>query len=48
MIVIIGLVPEEVGKALASPIETPGVSCSSPHGPATLVRRSLPIRQVPI
>ena len=32
MIVIIGLVPEEVGNALASPIQTPGVSCSSPHG----------------
>jgi hypothetical protein len=26
MIVIIGLVPEAVGKALASPIHTPGVS----------------------
>ena len=26
MIVIIGLVPELVGKALASPIHTPGVS----------------------
>ncbi len=26
MIVIIGLVPEAVGKALASPIQTPGVS----------------------
>ncbi len=30
MIVIIGLVPDEVGKALASPIHTPGVSCNSP------------------
>ena len=37
MIVIIGLVPDEVGKALASPIQTPGASCSSPQGPATLV-----------
>ena len=39
MIVIIGLVPEAVGKALASPIQTPGVSCSSPHGLATDVSR---------
>ena len=37
MIVIIGLVPDEVGNALASPIHTPGVSCSSPYGFATLV-----------
>ncbi len=35
MIVIIGLVPEGVGNALASPIQTPGVSCSSPRGSAT-------------
>ena len=48
MIVIIGFVPEEVGKALASPIQTPVVSCSSPQGPATLVCGSFPIRQVPI
>ena len=48
MIVIIGLVPEEVGKALASPIQTPGVSCSSPQGPATLVPASVPMRHVPI
>ncbi len=48
MIVIIGLVPEEVGNALASPIQTPGVSCSSPSGLATLVCASAPIRQVPI
>ena len=48
MIVIIGLVPEEVGKALASPIHTPGVSCSSPHGSATLVGGSVPMRHVPI
>ena len=32
MIVIIGLAPEAVGKALASPIHTPVVSWSSPHG----------------
>ena len=32
MIVIIGFVPEGVGNALASPIHTPGVSCSSPYG----------------
>ena len=37
MIVIIGLVPEGVGKALASPIQTPLVSCSSPRGSATEV-----------
>jgi hypothetical protein len=30
MIVIIGFVPDALGKALASPIQTPGVSCSSP------------------
>ena len=32
MIVIIGLVPDGVGNARASPIHTPGVSCSSPRG----------------
>ena len=48
MIEIIGLVPDEVGKALPSPIQTPLVSCSSPHGPATDVCGSAPIRQVPI
>ena len=48
MIVIIGLVPEAVGKALASPIQTPGVSWSSPHGLATEVAGSAPIRQLPI
>ena len=48
MIVIIGLTPDEVGKALASPIHTPLMSCSSPHGPATLSSGSVPMRQVPI
>ena len=48
MIVIIGFVPEEVGNALASPIHTPGVSCSSPYGFATLRCGSAPMRQVPI
>ena len=48
MIEIIGLVPVEVGKALPSPIQTPGVSCSSPQGSATLVAGSVPIRQLPI
>ena len=48
MIEIIGFVPEDVGNALPSPIQTPLVSCSSPHGPATLVCGSLPIRHVPI
>ncbi len=48
MIETIGLVPEEVGKALPSPIQTPLVSCSSPQGPATEVSGSSPIRQVPI
>ena len=37
MTVTIGLVPDAVGNALASPIQTPFVSCSSPHGFATLV-----------
>ena len=37
MIEIIGFVPEDVGNALPSPIQTPFVSCSSPHGSATLV-----------
>ena len=48
MIVIIGFVPDDVGNALASPIQTPLVSCNSPHGPATLVAGSVPIRQLPI
>src|SRR4051794_17573102 len=48
MIVTIGLTPEAVGKALASPIHTPGVSWSSPIGFATLVSGSRPIRQLPI
>ena len=48
MIVIIGFVPEEVGKALPSPIQTPLVSCSSPRGSATEVFGSGPIRQLPI
>ena len=48
MIVIIGLVPEAVGNALASPIHTPGVSCSSPYGFGHAVCGSVPIRQVPI
>ena len=42
MIVIIGLVPEGVGNAEASPIHTPGVSCSSPLGLATLRLRVAP------
>ena len=46
--VTIGLTPEVVGNALASPIHTPGVSCSSPHGLATLVAGSAPIRHEPI
>jgi hypothetical protein len=33
---------------IASPIQTPGVSCSSPHGFATDVAGSAPIRQLPI
>ena len=48
MIETIGLVPDEVGKALPSPIQTPLASCSSPKGPATEVAGSSPIRQVPI
>ena len=48
MIDTIGLVPDGVGNALPSPIQTPGVSCSSPHGLATEVSGSVPIRQVPI
>ena len=48
MIVIIGLVPEGVGNAEASPIQTPGVSCSSPLGLATLVCGSRPMRHEPI
>ena len=48
MIVIIGLVPDAVGKALASPTQTPGVSWSSPYGFATELDGSLPIRQLPI
>ena len=44
----IGFVPDAVGNALASPIQTPGVSCSSPQGPATDVCGSEPIRQLPI
>ena len=48
MIETIGFVPDEVGKALPSPIQTPLVSCNSPNGPATEVYGSLPIRQVPI
>ena len=39
MIEIIGLVPEEVGKALPSPIQTPLVSCSSPQGSGDRGRR---------
>jgi hypothetical protein len=48
MIEIIGFVPLDVGNALPSPIQTPGVSCSSPQGLATDVCGSAPIRQVPI
>jgi hypothetical protein len=48
MIVAIGLTPEAVGKALASPIQMPLVSWSSPSGLATLVAGSCPIRQLPI
>ena len=48
MTVNIGFVPLAVGKALASPIHTPGVWCSSPHGLATDVAGSAPIRQLPI
>ena len=48
MIVSIGLVPEALGKALASPTQTPGVSWSSPRGLATEVCGSAPIRQLPI
>jgi hypothetical protein len=39
MMVSIGFVPEPVGKALASPIQAPAVSWSSPSGLATEVRR---------
>ena len=48
MIVAIGFVPEALGNALASPIQTPGVSWSSPQGLATEVAGSRPIRQLPI
>ena len=48
MIETIGFVPDAVGNALPSPIHTPGVSCSSPHGPATDVAGSVPMRQLPI
>ena len=48
MIVIIGFVPEAVGNALPSPIQTPFVSWSWPQGSATLECGSLPIRHVPI
>src|SRR5206468_12568156 len=48
MVVIIGFVPDALGNALASPIHTPGVSCSCPHGSATDVAASLPIRADPM
>ena len=48
MIVAIGLVPDADGKALASPIQTPGVSWSCPQGLATDVRGSGPILHLPI
>ena len=48
MIVAIGLVPDAVGNADASPIQTPGVSWSSPQGLATEVAGSRPMRHVPI
>ena len=49
MIVAIGFVPGGAREgAEASPTQTPGVSCSSPHGFATEVAGSRPIRQVPI
>ena len=38
----IGLTPEQLGIPLASAIQTPVVSCSSPFGFATKVRGSLP------
>ena len=38
MQVTIGFTPSAVGNALVSSIHTPGVSCSSPVGPATLGR----------
>ena len=43
-----GWCPDAVGKPLASPIHTPGVSCSSPQPFATLVAGSLPIRAEPM
>ena len=46
MVEIIGLTPLAVGSALASPMWTPGVSCSSPHGFATEVAGSSPMRQL--
>src|SRR6476469_5605575 len=48
MIVSIGLTPEAVGKALASPIHTPLVSWSWPQGSATLVAGAPPSLQLPI
>ena len=43
-----GELAELIAREMGSPIHTPGVSCSSPRGSATLVAGSLPIRQVPI
>ena len=48
MIETIGFAPDGVGNALPSPIQTPGTSCSSPEGFATLVCGSGPMRHVPI
>ena len=48
MIVTIGFPPGAVGNALASPIHTPAVSCSSPRPSATDVSGSVPIRHDPI
>jgi hypothetical protein len=43
---IIGLTPVAVGSALASPMYTPRVSCSSAHGFATDLAGSVPMRQL--
>ncbi len=46
--VSIGFAPEQVGMPLESPIQTPGVSCSSPLGSATEVFGSEPRRALDI
>lgn len=48
MIETIGFTPGAVGNALASPIQTPETSCSSPRPSATDVSGSDPIRHAPI